>query len=167
LLRTGCQWRQLPADFPPWPTVHGYFRRWRMSGVWTRLHRTLYPQARSLAGRKPGPTLGIMDGQSVKTTERGCSWLRRSQAGQRTQTPYPGGCARHPNRHPSGGGKHLRPCCWFQIARWTGAALANHPLDHRGCWPREPQAWTPCGCRIAPAGRHGSARTLLGPSFPS
>jgi putative transposase len=43
LLRTGCQWRQLPADFPPWPTVHGYFRRWRIAGFWTVLHRALYP----------------------------------------------------------------------------------------------------------------------------
>jgi putative transposase len=73
LLRTGCQWRQLPADFPPWSTVHGYFRRWRISGVWTLLHRKLYPQARLASDRKPGPTLGIMDGQSVKTSERGAS----------------------------------------------------------------------------------------------
>ena len=71
LLRTGCQWRQLPADFPPWSTVHGYFRRWRLAGVWTLLHRALYPLARSAAGRRVDPTLGIMDGQSVKTSERG------------------------------------------------------------------------------------------------
>ena len=71
LLRTGCQWRQLPGDFPPWPTVHGYFRGWRLTGVWVLLHRKLYPLARIAAGRKPEPTLVIMDGQSVKTTERG------------------------------------------------------------------------------------------------
>lgn len=71
LLRTGCQWRQLPYDFPPWPTVYGYFRDWRMAGVWILLHRALYPLARMAAGRKPEPTLVIMDGQSVKTTERG------------------------------------------------------------------------------------------------
>jgi putative transposase len=71
LLRTGCQWRQLPCDFPPWPTVHGYFRGWRMAGVWVLLHRALYPLARIVAGRKPEPTLVIMDGQSVKTSERG------------------------------------------------------------------------------------------------
>lgn len=71
LLRTGCQWRQLLRDFPPWSTVHGYFRGWRMAGVWVLLHRALYPLARLAAGRKPEPTLGIMDGQSVKTTERG------------------------------------------------------------------------------------------------
>src|SRR5512132_336323 len=71
LLRTGCQWRQLPADFPPWPTVHGYFRHWRSAGFWTVLHRTLYPVARAAAGRNPGPTVAIMDGQSVKTSEKG------------------------------------------------------------------------------------------------
>ena len=65
------EWRQLPSDFPPWPTVHGYFRNWRMAGVWVLLHRALYPLARLAAGRKPEPTLAIMDGQSVKTTERG------------------------------------------------------------------------------------------------
>src|SRR5579859_8102402 len=51
LLRTGCQWRQLPSDFPPWPTVHGYFRGRRMSGVWALLHRALYPLARLASGR--------------------------------------------------------------------------------------------------------------------
>jgi putative transposase len=71
LLRTGCQWRQLPADLPPWPTVHGYFRRWRLAGFWTVLHRALYPLARAAAGRNPGPTVAIMDGQSVKTSEKG------------------------------------------------------------------------------------------------
>ncbi len=71
LLRTGCQWRQLPNDFPPWPTVHGCFRGWRMSGVWALLHRALYPLARLAAGRKPDPTVVIMDGQSVKTAEQG------------------------------------------------------------------------------------------------
>ena len=63
LLRTGCQWRLLPKDFPPWGTVWWSFRRWR--------HRALYPVARARAGRGPGPSAVIMDGQSVKTTEKG------------------------------------------------------------------------------------------------
>ena len=71
LLRTGCQRGQLPSDFPPWSTVHGYFRGWRTAGVWVLLHRALYPLARLAAGRKPEPTLVIMDWRSVKTTERG------------------------------------------------------------------------------------------------
>lgn len=71
LLRTGSQWRQLPRDFPPWPTVHGYFRRWRRSGVLARLHRVLHTLARAAAGRRPWPTVAVMDAQSAKTTGRG------------------------------------------------------------------------------------------------
>ena len=71
LLRTGCQWRLLPREFPRWGTVYHYFRVWKNSGVWTRLHRAVYEQARLLAGRARCPSVVIMDGQSVKTTERG------------------------------------------------------------------------------------------------
>ena len=71
LLRTGCQWRMLPRDFPPWSTVHHYFRAWCNAGVWAGLHRALYARARVAAGRPPCPGLVVMDGQSVKTTERG------------------------------------------------------------------------------------------------
>ena len=71
LLRTGCQWRLLPSDFPPWGTVWWYFRCWRREGLWVRLHRVLYPLVRTKAGRRPKPSVAIMDSQSVKTTEMG------------------------------------------------------------------------------------------------
>ena len=71
LLRTGCQWRLLPNDFPPWGTVWWYFRCWRREGFWVRLHQVLYPLVRTKAGRRPQPSVVIMDSQSVKTTERG------------------------------------------------------------------------------------------------
>ena len=71
LLRTGCQWRLLPRCFPPWGTVYHYFRLWRRQGVWVRLQRAVYARARLAAGRPVCPSLVIMDGQSVKTTERG------------------------------------------------------------------------------------------------
>ena len=71
LLRTGCQWRLLPRCFPPWSTVHHYFRTWDRAGVWTRLHRAVYRLTRAAAGRDTCPTIVVMDGQSVKTTERG------------------------------------------------------------------------------------------------
>jgi putative transposase len=71
LLRTGCQWRLLPKDFPPWGTVWWYFRQWRRQGFWTRIHRALYPRVRAKTGRRPGPSVVIMDAQSVKTTEKG------------------------------------------------------------------------------------------------
>src|SRR5450755_2803744 len=71
LLRSGCQWRLLPHEFPPWGTVYYYFRSWDNAGVWVHLQRALYEQTRVAAGRETCPSVVIMDGQSVKTTERG------------------------------------------------------------------------------------------------
>jgi putative transposase len=69
--RTGCQWRNLPHDFPPWESVYGYFYRWRKDGTWQRMHDALRPQVRQQEGHKPEPTAAIVDSQSVKTTEMG------------------------------------------------------------------------------------------------
>jgi len=69
--RTGCQWRQLPHDLPPWGTAHYYYRRWRLDGTWERVHDRLREQVRSAAGRQASPSAAILDSQSVKTTEKG------------------------------------------------------------------------------------------------
>src|ERR1700737_611157 len=61
----------LPREFPPCGTVYHYFQAWQNSGAWVHLHRVLYEQARRDAGRAACPSVVIMDGQSVKTTERG------------------------------------------------------------------------------------------------
>jgi putative transposase len=71
LVRTGCQWRLLPHDFPPWSTVHTWYRRWRTDGTWGRLNDALVPQVRRQAGRDPAPSSSAVDSQSVKTTELG------------------------------------------------------------------------------------------------
>ena len=71
LVRTGCQWRLLPREFPGWSTVYHYFQAWKNAGVWTSIQRSMYQQARRQAGRTACPSVVIMDGQSVKTTERG------------------------------------------------------------------------------------------------
>ena len=71
LLRTGCPWRMLPCEFPPRSTVYGYFRRFWQEGIWSTIQMTLLMAAREQAGREASPTAGIIDSQSVKTTEAG------------------------------------------------------------------------------------------------
>ena len=68
---TGCQWRQLPKDFPPYSTVQGYFYAWSRSGIFASLNYTLVMASREAAGREASPTAGVIDSQSVKTTESG------------------------------------------------------------------------------------------------
>jgi putative transposase len=70
-LRTGCQWRALPHDLPPWGTVAGYFRLWRLDGTWKKIHDTLRDEVREAEGRLASPSAAIIDSQSVKTTEKG------------------------------------------------------------------------------------------------
>src|SRR5215210_2885186 len=71
LLRTGCPWRLLPKEFPPKSTVFGYFRRLWEDGTWPTLHALLVAAARERAGKEASPTAGIIDSQSVRTTESG------------------------------------------------------------------------------------------------
>ena len=68
VLKTGCQWRMLPRDFPPWKTVFHYFRAWRIDGTWERMNRAMPRRLREHLGRDPEPSAGIVDSQSAKTT---------------------------------------------------------------------------------------------------
>lgn len=71
IAQTGCQWRLLPKDFAPYTTVQRYFYRWRDDGTWQTINHHLVMQAREAEGREASPTAGVIDSQSVKTTESG------------------------------------------------------------------------------------------------
>jgi putative transposase len=68
VVRSGCAWRLLPHDFPPWKTVYHYFRIWRVDRTWERMHAALPQRVRVRLKRNPHPSAGIVDSQSVKTT---------------------------------------------------------------------------------------------------
>lgn len=70
-LRSGCAWRLLPLDFPPWQTVYRYLRARHSDGIWHRLHEALRAAVRTGVGREAAPSVGVADSQSAKTTERG------------------------------------------------------------------------------------------------
>ena len=71
VLRTGCAWRMLPHDLPPWRTAFHYFRTWRRDGTLEQVHESLRDQVRVAEGRDASPSAAIIDSQSVKTTEKG------------------------------------------------------------------------------------------------
>ena len=71
VLVSGCQWRMLPKDFPPWKTVYHYFRAWTLDGTWEQVHDQIVQMVRLRRKRDPHASAGILDSQSVKTAEKG------------------------------------------------------------------------------------------------
>jgi len=71
VVKTGCQWRQLPSNFPPWKSVHEQFRVWRDNGTWAGVVKTLREQGRKAQGRSALPSVAIVDSQSAKTALKG------------------------------------------------------------------------------------------------
>src|SRR3989304_1414674 len=71
VLRSGCAWRLMPHDLPPWSTGYDYFRQWRKDGTWERINAALREKLRITLGREAEPSAAIIDSQTVKTTEKG------------------------------------------------------------------------------------------------
>jgi transposase len=96
LLRSGCSWRMLPHDLPPWGTVHYYYRRFRRDGTLLQVHEQLRTKVRRDAGRHPHPSAAILDRQSATTTKKGgpngaMTPPRRSMAASATCWSIPSG----------------------------------------------------------------------------
>jgi putative transposase len=91
VVRTGCQWRNLPHDFPAWQTVYGYYNKLCELGMWEAINRILGQGVRTQAGREVEASVLIVDSQSVKTTEKKDSVVASTgETGQRTKTTYRG-----------------------------------------------------------------------------
>lgn len=71
MLRAGCPWRLIPREFPPRSTVQRYFYAWRDDGTWWTINHLLVMASREADGREASPSAGVIDSQSVKTTESG------------------------------------------------------------------------------------------------
>lgn len=81
--RSGCSWRQLPVDFPPWQTVYGWFKRWKERGVTERILDELREQIRLAEGRDAEPSAGVIDSQSVKAADTVSRDTRGYDAGKK------------------------------------------------------------------------------------
>ncbi len=83
VVKTGCQWRMLPLDFPPWQSVYDHYRRWNKRGIWQEVLDFLNVRTRLKQAKKPSPSYAIVDSQSVKTQyackERGIDGGKKSK----------------------------------------------------------------------------------------
>src|SRR5262249_5751893 len=93
LIRSGCAWRLLPNDLPPWRTVYHYWRVWRLDGTWERIHTALRQRPPVRIGRHAHPRAAILHHHSGQTTRGGRerrARLRRGQEAEWAQAPPPG-----------------------------------------------------------------------------
>jgi len=141
IVRTGCQWRQLPREFPPYTTIQHYFYGWRDGGVLERINFELLLQAREAAEREPSPSAGVIDSQSarpLRLADRAVSMRRRkSRAASGMSSPTQPACCSQPKCTP--------PTC--KTARVLRSSSPPSTISFRGCaisLPTAPMGATSC-----------------------
>ena len=134
IIETGCQWRMLPKDFPPFTTVQGYFHQWRDDGRWESINHHLLMQALEVAGREASPSAGVIDSH-----HRG-GWSARLRRRQEDQGPQ----ATHPHRHQRTAGRRGRPCGGYPGSRRRTLASELDPKRLPVAAPRL-RRWRLCG----------------------
>ena len=129
VLKSGCPWRLLPRDFPPWRSVYHLFRAWRIDGTWERLNVALRERLRARSGRNPNPSAGIVDSQTTKTTgvggqERGFDPAKQVEGRKRLSWwTLRNWCLRRRYTAPGCPTKTASGCFWSRCAIALGALL--------------------------------------------